>query len=40
VFERYDFVVFTDARPFAHPDTDGLEPIFAGRRFELYRLKH
>ncbi len=38
--EQYDFVVFTDARPFAAPDSDGLEPAFAGKRFELYRLKH
>ena len=39
-FEQYDFVVFTDAKPFPAPDPEGLEPVFIGKRFELYRLKH
>jgi hypothetical protein len=38
-FARYDFVIFTDVRPFTPPDIDRLEPTFADKRFEIYRLK-
>jgi hypothetical protein len=38
--ERYDFVVFTDAKPFRLIDTGGLEPAYQDPRLQLYRLAH
>jgi hypothetical protein len=38
--ERYDFVVFTDVKPFTLAHADRLEPAFLSSRLELYRLMH
>jgi hypothetical protein len=38
--EHYDYVVFTDAKPFRLVDTSGLDPAYVGPRLQLYRLTH
>ena len=37
-FERYDYVVFLDRRPFTLATTDGLRPVFLGPRFQLLQV--
>lgn len=37
---EYDYVVFTDRRPFVLADRSGLVPQLATPRFQLYRIEH
>ncbi len=39
-FERYDFVVLIDAKPFNLAAIDGLEPIYTDARVQIFRLAH
>jgi len=38
--ESFDFVAFTDAKPFTVAGANGLEPVYTDARFGIYRLKH